>query len=171
MSLSKSPVAIQRICSIVAATSSLNSSALGNPPLTRQSLSRVPRSVQQVRGDLVRSPGCARGWSACAERSVPHSSLRLSMGLACAQPRQFSPSGSALRWAKRRGACPCRAGCSSQRRPPILRRPSSSIEVHRRSAIGQRLNDVHGRVVVQMFGCKYAPTIVRQQHEKRAVRA
>ena len=27
-----------------------------------------------VRGDLVRPPGCARGWSAYAERSVPHSS-------------------------------------------------------------------------------------------------
>jgi len=28
----------------------------------------------------------------------------------------------------------------------------------------QRLNDVHGRVVVQMFGCKDTPAIVRQQH-------
>ena len=35
----------------------------------------------------------------------------------------------------------------------------------------QRLNNVHGRVVVQMFGCKDAPAIVRQQHERRTVRA
>jgi hypothetical protein len=37
-----------------------------------------------------------------------------------------------------------------------------------RGVTEQRLNDVHGRVVVQMFGCKKAPAIVRQQHERRA---
>ena len=37
----------------------------------------------------------------------------------------------------------------------------------RRGVTEQRLNDVHGRVVVQMFGCKDAPAIVRQQHERR----
>src|SRR5271165_4010883 len=39
----------------------------------------------------------------------------------------------------------------------------------RRGVTEQRLNDVHGRVVVQMFGCKDAPAIVWQQHERRAV--
>ena len=38
-----------------------------------------------------------------------------------------------------------------------------------RGVTEQRLNDVHGRVVVQMFGCKDAAAIVRQQHERRAV--
>ena len=33
------------------------------------------------------------------------------------------------------------------------------------------LNNVHGRVVIQMFGGENAPAIVRQQHERRAVRA
>jgi hypothetical protein len=41
----------------------------------------------------------------------------------------------------------------------------------RRGVTKQRLNDVHGSVVVQMVGCKDAPTIVRQQHERRTVRA
>ena len=41
----------------------------------------------------------------------------------------------------------------------------------RRGVTEQRLNDVHRRVVVQMFGCKDAPAIVRQQHERRTVRA
>jgi hypothetical protein len=36
-----------------------------------------------------------------------------------------------------------------------------------RSVTEQRLNDVHGRVVIQVFGCKDAPAIVRQQHERR----
>jgi len=40
-----------------------------------------------------------------------------------------------------------------------------------RGVTEQRLNHVHGRVVVQMFGCKDAPAIVRQQHETRPVRA
>jgi hypothetical protein len=40
-----------------------------------------------------------------------------------------------------------------------------------RGVTEQRLNNVHGRVVVQMFGCKDAPAVVRQQHERRAVRA
>jgi hypothetical protein len=40
-----------------------------------------------------------------------------------------------------------------------------------RGVTEQRLNNVHGRVVVQMFGCKDAPAIVRQQHERRTVRA
>ena len=35
----------------------------------------------------------------------------------------------------------------------------------------QRLDDVHRSVVVQMLGCKDAPAIVRQQHERRTVRA
>jgi hypothetical protein len=34
-----------------------------------------------------------------------------------------------------------------------------------------RLNNAHGCVVVQMFGCKDAPAIVRQQHGGRTVRA
>ena len=33
------------------------------------------------------------------------------------------------------------------------------------------LNNVHGRVVIQMFGGENAPAIVRQQRERRAVRA
>ena len=39
----------------------------------------------------------------------------------------------------------------------------------RRGVTEQRLNDVHRRVVVQMFGCKDAPAIVWQQHKRRAV--
>ena len=39
----------------------------------------------------------------------------------------------------------------------------------RRGVTEQRLNDVHRRAVVQMFGCKDAPAIVWQQHERRAV--
>jgi len=35
----------------------------------------------------------------------------------------------------------------------------------------QRLNDVHGSLVVQVFGCKDAPAIVWQQRNERAVRA
>src|SRR6266700_1132138 len=41
----------------------------------------------------------------------------------------------------------------------------------RRGVPEQRLNNMHGRVVVQMFGCKDTPTIVRQQHERRTIRA
>jgi len=33
------------------------------------------------------------------------------------------------------------------------------------------LNNVHGRVVIQMLGGENAPAIVRQQHERRAVGA
>jgi len=40
-----------------------------------------------------------------------------------------------------------------------------------RGVTEQRLNNVHGRVVVQMFGCEDAPAIVGQQHESRAIRA
>lgn len=35
----------------------------------------------------------------------------------------------------------------------------------------QRLNDVHGRVVIKMFRRKDAPAIVWKQHERRAIRA
>jgi hypothetical protein len=40
-----------------------------------------------------------------------------------------------------------------------------------RGVTEQRLNNVHGRVVVQMFGCEDAPAIAGQQHESRAIRA
>jgi hypothetical protein len=40
-----------------------------------------------------------------------------------------------------------------------------------RGVTEQRLNYANRRVVVQMFGCKNTPAIVRQQHERRAVRA
>lgn len=38
-----------------------------------------------------------------------------------------------------------------------------------RSVTQQCLNDVHGRVVVQVFGCKNATAVVRQQRERRTV--
>ena len=154
------------------------------------------RSVRQVRCDLARPPGCARGWPACAERSAPHFS---SAAHAHSQGRSI-PSGNALRWARRRGACPYRAGCSSPRRPPIPPRSVfqfvfavvgvietanglailldelTGVELgvnHHgigRGVTEQRLNNVHGRVVVQMLGLRDAPAIVRQQNERRTVR-
>jgi len=41
----------------------------------------------------------------------------------------------------------------------------------RRGVTEQRLNNVHGRVVVQVFGGKNATAVVRQQRERRTVRA
>ena len=34
----------------------------------------------------------------------------------------------------------------------------------------QRLNNVHGRVVVETFRCRDAPAIVREQYQRRTVR-
>jgi hypothetical protein len=60
-------------------------------------------------------------------------------------------------------------------RLPVLFDQSRGIELGvnhdgiRGGMAEQCLDDMHGRIVVQMFGCKHSPAVVWQQYERGAI--